>query len=262
MAKIQNISAKQKGNSAEETVARRFTKWTGIAYKRRTGSGASDNHDHRLRGDVAPLFPSANTIFSIECKNRTTKGINDINFSDLQDGYKQSCGDAMTYRIPIVLVMDKHKNLFMLIHDIWLLRIIQLTGNTSLLNIRLAYSKLYKQSLLPFEKFTEKVNYFELQSKRNELKLEKIDTLETALQFAINIKEQYHYDLMTVPEFVHYYNTAFKRKKITRSHVFHALQTALIHGLILRKDGKERKLVALTERTVRHIFRYKSPKTK
>ena len=255
-------TAKTNGNAAEEMVARKFTKWTGIKYKRRTGSGAADNHDNRVRGDVAPLFPSPFTIFSIEVKNRTTKSINELTFSSLQEGYEQSVRDAMEYRIPIVIIKDKNKNLFMLISDVWLLRIVQVTKNNTILNIRVAYSKRYKQSIIPFELFTEKVSYDTLKQNRHKLKLQKIDDLNLALQFAINIDQPYHYELMTIPQYVEYYNNAFPRRKaINRSHVFYALENALIHGFIMKKpDGSTKKLVALTPKTTGFNFRYKTKK--
>lgn len=253
---------KVQGNAAEEMVARRFTKWTGIKYKRRTGSGASDNHDNRVRGDVAPLFPSPFTIFSIEVKSRSTKSLADIKFNTLQEGYKQSVRDAGTYRIPIVIIKDMNSNLFMLIDDVWLLRIATVVKDNTILNIRTSYSKRYRQSILPFEKFTEKVKYDDLKKNRHLLGLEQIDDLNLALQFAINIDQPYHYELMTIPQYVEYYNNSYpRRKQITRAHVFYALENALIHGYIIKKpDGKIKKMVALTPKTTGHNFRYKTNK--
>lgn len=255
-------TAKKNGNAAEEIVARRFTRWTGIKYKRRTGSGAADNHDSRVRGDVAPLFPSPFTIFSIEVKNRTTKNINELTFSSLQEGYEQAVKDAMEYRIPIVVIRDKNKNLFMLISDVWLLRIIQLTKINTILNLRVTYSKRYSQSIVWFDKFIEKVSYDTLKQNRHKLNLQKIDDLNLALQFAINIDQPYHYELMTIPQYVEYYNNSYpQRKKINRSHVFYALENALIHGFVMKKaDGATKKLVALTPKTTGFKFRYKTSK--
>ncbi len=256
--------AKQIGNAGESLVARRMTKWTGVKYKRRTGSGASDNHDYRVRGDVAPLFPSPYTIFNLEVKTRSTKKISELTYSTFQEGYTQSVRDAMTYRIPLVLIVDKNKQIFMLIDDLWLSRIIKITGNTSLLNIRYSYSKRYKQSLVPFETFIEKVSYYTLQENREALNLERIEDLQTALEFAIGLDKPYDYQIMTVPEFVNYYNKSYpKRKQIKRDHVYDAINRNLIHGFILtNKHGRKHRLVVLTERTAKHIFRYKSPKNK
>lgn len=251
-------TSKQKGNTGEEQVARLFTKWTNVKYKRRTGSGATDNHDYRTRGDIAPLFPSKHTLFSIEVKTRTTKGILDIPFSDMQEGMNQSINDAGTYRIPVVVIVDKHKNPYLMISWVWLSRLGEI--NPEILNTVLKRSIHYSQAILPLEKLML-LNYMALQSKRGEWCLEHIEDLATELEFAIGLDQPYHYDLMSIPQYVEYYNKSFpKRKQIDRSHVNHALNSNLIHGFTIQKNDVQRKLVALTERTLAHVFRYKAPK--
>jgi hypothetical protein len=100
-----------------------------------------------------------------------------------------------------------------------------------------------------------------LQNKRSEWGLDHIEDLATELEFAIGLDQPYHYDLMSIPQYVEYYNKSFpKRKQIDRSHVNHALNSNLIHGFTIQKNDVQRKLVALTERTLAHIFRYKAPK--
>jgi hypothetical protein len=180
-------------------------------------------------------------------------------YSDLQHGFQQSINDAQDYRIPLVVVVDKHKNIYILLSNFWLSKLMEV--NESIYNTVLSSSTLYKQSIIPLRSLTSKFDYMELQAMRVQWGLEDIPDINTVLEFAIGIEQPYQYTLKSVPEYVAYYNESFKtRKPIQASHVYHALNNSLIHGFEITKNSKTLKVVALTARTLAHKFRYKVKK--